>query len=867
MRDLAPIAAALRSRRLWAVLALAWMGIMLLLGWALALRMAGEPVLGEARETFWTEPFLQAATVVILAVVIPTLLAWLVLRRYSLWVGLGAVVVVVATEALLTDSLAAVVVVAAQTAVMLTIGAGIVRLLLRHVGSSVPPLVGLVLAFATGNGVLGLVYLGLGSVGLLSGVAVVLVWMVSGALAAGALYAARGPRPRSSLLAWGPSTFLGAVVTSLALGFVAFATLHAFLPETLSDAIRHHLPIAREIWQTGTVAEFKWWTSHYPIHAQVVSVPAWGFAGAAGVALSHAVAGCFAAAGVAALARLLAGRSAGAIAGAAFATLPLVLWEMGHSYVDLYPPMFVAAAAAAVVVWQRANLLRILVLAGFLAGLAFATKTVAATGVAGIGLALLLVGRERFTPRTRLLAGAAMLAGGLLVFPWLWRSFEITGTFPGLDLLFSSVLGTERQLATDLGTYGVGRSPISLALLPWSMTFDGRLFGQSGTGAVGVLLLMALPTWLFLPRTRASAFVVVALALGLLAWAFTAQYFRYALPLLALAAALSGAGIASLRAWYRAHGAGWVASLVALLVILALLTAPLMWLPLRRNQVPLEFLTGEMSREQVVAGFVNGYEVLQASEAIMGEGTPAIWVGGYNDTYAPEIYTQIRLHPERPERLGQTNDEVRQSLQEQGIEYLVWDRQGSTAKDWAARVVSTSFLRSFAEPLLVADRTYLFRFTDGLEDGWSRGEELLPELTDLDLRYGWIPTPSVTLEEGLPAISPGAHIKAVIEVQPATAYVVQVRGQCGGEADMIAMALWKDLDGREVGRDRERFVLDSRGRGFVIMASPPDAATVTMHLAARTGTCVLSNASMRSIEDVDVRRPEQDEVERAQPAQ
>ncbi len=102
-------------------------------------------------------------------------------------------------------------------------------------------------------------------------------------------------------------------------------------------------------------------------------------------------------------------------------------------------------------------------------------------------------------------------------------------------------------------------------------------------------------------------------------------------------------------------------------------------------------------------------------------------------------------------------------------------------------------------------------------------------------------------------------------MEPETAYVVQVRGTCEGEGDMVAMALWKNAEGREAGRDRERFVLDSRGRGFVIMASPAEAANVTLHLSALSGTCVLSNASMRSLADVEVRRSEQ-EVPEPDPA-
>ena len=95
--------------------------------------------------------------------------------------------------------------------------------------------------------------------------------------------------------------------------------------------------------------------------------------------------------------------------------------------------------------------------------------------------------RERFTLRSRLVAGLAMLGGGLITLPWLWRSFQMTGQFPGLDLLLSAVLGTERETSVDLATFGVGRGPLDLLSIPWAATFQGELFGQNGAGALGLL--------------------------------------------------------------------------------------------------------------------------------------------------------------------------------------------------------------------------------------------------------------------------------------------------------------------------------------------------------------------------------------------
>ena len=52
---------------------------------------------------------------------------------------------------------------------------------------------------------------------------------------------------------------------------------------------------------------------------------------------------------------MLAGRLAAAAAAAIFATLPIVLWELGHAYVDLFPALFIAAATLAALVWQRTD--------------------------------------------------------------------------------------------------------------------------------------------------------------------------------------------------------------------------------------------------------------------------------------------------------------------------------------------------------------------------------------------------------------------------------------------------------------------------------------------------------------------------------
>ncbi len=828
----------------WA--ALGWMVVILVLGVTMAVRLAGGPVLGEAARTFWSESVVLAAAVVYAAVAVPTLLVWLLRRSLTIPAALLAAALVVAVGGLLTDSVAALAVVAAQTALAWLIGAAVVRLAVPPpVPPPVPALAGAVLAFATGSGALGLAYLLLGSVGLLTGPAIVAVDLAL--VLAAAVVVLRNGRPAVRAPAWGRPALSSAVLVALVAGFVAFGLLYAFVPETLSDAVRHHLPITREIWQTGSVPELPWWTSRYPIHAQVVSVPAWAIGGMAGVSLSHAVVGLMAGAGAAALAQLLGGRFAGIIAAATFMATPLFLWEIGHAYVDLYPALFMVASAIAVVLWQRTGAARVLVLAGFLAGMAFAAKTVAATAVGALGLAVLLVGRERFTLRSRFTAGLAMLAGGLITFPWLWRSFAITGTFPGLDLLMSILFGTERDVAADLEGFGVGRDPLSILLMPWSMTFDGGLFGPAGAGAIGVVFLMALPLVVFAPRSRPTALVLVAVGLGLLAWAFTAQYLRYSLPLLVLASGLVGAGAAGLRRILAAAGPRWVPASVAWLVVAAIVLTPFMALPTRRSQVPVDFWLARMDRDEAAAELIRGYGVLRASSDIVGADRPLLWLGGI----ASEVYTEAAVEVAKPAELGTTDDEVREALDGRGVEFVAWERNGSPEDYWDSHALSLGFLEAQTELVAAEDGTYLFRLVAASEAGpgagWDLGTELLPPPSDSE--GGW-ELKGEAVAEGDGLVTPrGSSAKVTVAAEPETAYAVVVRGACGkgGPGELVILVQWKDDDGRFTGRDRQPVVLGESGTTFALTISPPDTSSAIVQLTPRSGDCLLTDVSMREL--------------------
>ena len=410
---------------------------------------------------------------------------------------------------------------------------------------AIPLLVRTVLAFALGNGLLGLALLLLGSLGHLD-VGGLLVVMSVMAVVAVSLIVHRAGGRRS--LRWKPEPASGweAFVIGSASGLVTYALLTCFLPEIASDATREHLPLTRQIWETGSTGGLTWWTANQPIHAQLVSAVNWAAGGDVGVKLSHALVGLAAVAAVGSLALLLAGRAAAVMGAVIFATIPIIGWQLGHAYVDLYPVLFCTGAALAIVIWQQGGRRAMLAIGGALAGFAFAAKVVSASAIASIGLALACVGRTRNRLTERAGAVLVFALGGLITLPWLYWGYQKTGSIPGLEYALDAILDRGSSVSGLFAGFGIGRDPMSIATIPWAATFQGERFAEIGMGLFGILPLMTLPALLFVPRTRTVAFVAVAALIGYLGWALSVQYLRYGLPVLALTCALLGAGLSGL---------------------------------------------------------------------------------------------------------------------------------------------------------------------------------------------------------------------------------------------------------------------------------------------------------------------------------
>ena len=425
--------------------------------------------------------------------------------------------------------------------------------------------------------------------------------------------------------------------------------------------------------------------------------------------------------------------------------MPLVLWELGTAYVDLFPVLFAVACVLAIGCWQRDGQLSWLLVAGALAGFGLAAKLTMGLVILAVVAALALVGRGPWQWRQRLVSLVAFGLGGLVVVPWLLRSYDVTGIVPGPGLLVDHAVGTA---TTDLATFGLGRSPLDLVSIPWHLTFHGEVFHQEGAGDIGIVLLLLLPFVLLVPRTRAIAFLIVTVLVSFLGWAFTAQLTRYMVPILALAAALAGIGVVNALSATPFRTPRLLALIVPAGVIAGLAATPLLLLPKWTAQVPIDLITGKQTSAEFVEETVMAAAALQTATTLL---PPDTRVGYFATWEGAQLYTEARLiYPESSgltregmlvdlSLLGTTPEAVLASLQRLDIDYFIWNRLESHPQDWHSTLLSTPFLREHTR-ILAGDRSgYLFELLPQGGAGWASRRRTCWPIPDWRASAGTVP--------------------------------------------------------------------------------------------------------------------------------
>jgi hypothetical protein len=231
-----------------------WIVLITVRGALLVVESFNFPLTGEPGQRFAAPQLLGAAGLAILVCLAAALTTRWVHPTATLPVTCGACSLVLFAAAVSSGSLGPLLLVLTFFGVIWVIGYGVLR---RLPSPPADPIVSLPVAGALGLGTGGLLLFLLASFGWLNGVAVsalavavlaLVLLLDRWRLAAGAMH----------LRAWRPETptWFETIVIGVAVGALSFAMLSDFVPEYDSDASRDHLPVVREIWQSGTVGAF-----------------------------------------------------------------------------------------------------------------------------------------------------------------------------------------------------------------------------------------------------------------------------------------------------------------------------------------------------------------------------------------------------------------------------------------------------------------------------------------------------------------------------------------------------------------------------------------------------------------------------------
>ena len=109
--------------------------------------------------------------------------------------------------------------------------------------------------------------------------------------------------------------------------------------------------------------------------------------------------------------RVPAQRLAAVVAAAIFATMPLVLWELGTAYVDLFPVLFAMAVVLGRLAAGSGMGAGVAVVAGALAGFGLAAKLTMGLVIVAVVAALALVGRGSLAVARALVSPARLRLG------------------------------------------------------------------------------------------------------------------------------------------------------------------------------------------------------------------------------------------------------------------------------------------------------------------------------------------------------------------------------------------------------------------------------------------------------------------------
>jgi len=481
-------------------------------------------------------------------------------------------------------------------------------------------------AIAIGLGVLAYAILGVGLVGALH------AWVLILVLAA--LFAV-GCRHIIALIQRLPAAFstsrprtAGAAALGVFILVIFLATLLGSLAPAADadyDSLVYHLAIPKVYLRDGSIHSIPWLThSNFPFTLEMLYTLGLLLRDQSLSKLFHFGYGWLSALAIFAFGRRWWGVCAGWLGAAAFAAIPLVLWQMTTAYIELGVALYTFLTMYALVRFFEGRSSDAgrgwLWIAALMCGFALAVKMLA--GAVFLFAIIALLWGLRSAPNRPRAAAAFILIAAAISAPWYIKSYLWTGNpvYPFFyDLFGGRYWSAERarEYAAAQKAFGLGATPLHFLLLPWNLTLDPQAFFDQPNllrpfnvhiAVFGPLLLALLPTLIIVEPIGGPGRLLLWFGLTFVAiWFLLTQNLRYLVPILPGLCAV--AGYTSSRLLSR-RGLLSATALLALSVsfLSALYPAAFLSLPAARVALGLE------SRDEYLARVSQTYRIFEQVE-------------------------------------------------------------------------------------------------------------------------------------------------------------------------------------------------------------------------------------------------------------
>jgi hypothetical protein len=518
---------------------------------------------------------------------------------------------------------------------------------------------------------------------------------------------------------------------------------------------------------------------------------------------------------------------------------------MGTAYVDLFSVLFTTCAVLATVLWVETRRVSYAAMAGVAIGLGFGVKVSTAFVAAPLILAVLLLRVRSRSDVGHLAIGAAI--AGLLAAPWYVRSFLLTSNpvFPFLNGIFRSPLWEPVNEDFGLDTlFGMGRSPLDLLVVPWRLVVATERFGEVQVGALSVLPLLAVlgSVTAILLRGRHASWIGLFLVGSTLGWFASAQYGRYALPILALGAVAFGQAVQLLS--QRAPRIVPMAS--AGLLCLAVAGAPLLVREVWQvpNRVPWDVDFGRVSRETYIDSTSRHYPLYQWMRTNLADHREARVLGvGLGEW--PIVHSGSRVaiaHMTLDGRrllFARSPDETARLLKELGFRYVIVDYFPRPTRFLSSYAVTNPEFMNESLRLLYANRyVYLYAVAEPVPSAESNEQLQDPRLT-LASQGGsapWVPVGGwraggSTACAGV-VVTEGAGVIQTFAAAPNTLYTLDtvMRASTDEAASGKLQVNWIDADGMQRGSTEITSIGKVAEKHSMSTTSPPGSTKGVVYL-------------------------------------